>query len=485
MRRAAPWILGIAVLCAVLVASDGPPIDARTTEDVGDDRRADGRTSGLRGVALYDRGRLVVDESAALRLTPASVQKAIIAAVALERLGAEHRVKTTVGLTARPDAEGTVTGDLILHGAGDPTWSARFEDAAAPPLARLASAVAAAGVRRVTGELVLDLGIVPPPRQPTSRPLSDMVLGWSAPVSALAVDEAILRLAIAPGASVGAPIAAAWREPSLPDSALPALRNQAWTVGAERHDHGTVAFLPGWDDDAVVLRGEYPISEPRYDVPLADPHPARRVAFRFRRRLALAGVEVAGPPRIAQIPVDTGRTVASVASPPLAEWLPPVLEDSANWLTEMLLRQIAIAEHGSGRLEDALALVAETLTERVGVSPGDFVLDDGSGLSSDNLITARAVARVFDWAWQRPWRPAFLAALPAPGSGTLAAWPALPDLRAKTGTKRHVAALAGYLLRPGDQPPRSFAILLDHRHDGVASRRAEIAGLLRRWASSP
>ena len=104
-------------------------------------------------------------------------------------------------------------------------------------------------------------------------------------------------------------------------------------------------------------------------------------------------------------------------------------------------------------------------------------------------LMPRAVVALLRFAWQAPWRDAFVAALARPGTGTLVGWPALPPVAAKTGTLRHTLSLAG-LIDPdvlsstgGATPaePILFAILLDHDLRDRGVQRREVAEFLRQW----
>lgn len=485
-RRVEKWWRARWLALALAVVLTGSVVGAQ----------AEGATagSGLHAHIVLADGQVLAEQQADLLLEPASVLKLVVAAVALETLGPAFRAETRVSASAAPDAEGVI-GDLIIHGAGDPTWNRRFfpptpspatSQAAtaqpgstvdSQPIHALVASLWARGVRRISGDLVLDVSAMPPPAQPRSRPLSELALGWAAPVSALAVDENAVRVRIAPGPRVGTP-ASATMLTSAPGA--PSLELDAYTVSADRHDHGTVSLLPVFGRNVVRVDGEYPVSEPAYDVPVAMPDPVHAVASALRARCAELGIQIDGLDRVARVSQPSEVVLASVRSPPLSTWLPPVLELSHNWYAEMLLRQVALAHTGEGRLEDGLAAVASILTERVGVDARTFSLDDGSGLSADNLITVRTVAEVLAWAWKRPWRSHLVDALARPGHGTLRGWRGLPLLAAKTGSKQHVQALAGYL-RPDGEQPRIFAVVLDHRTDPVASRREEIVRLLKRF----
>ena len=69
------------------------------------------------------------------------------------------------------------------------------------------------------------------------------------------------------------------------------------------------------------------------------------------------------------------------------------------------------------------------------------------------------------------------------GEGTLAAWPRLPSLAAKTGTLRHTVALAG-ILHPDSDAPIVFCYFVNHDPRPRSAARGEIAAALRRWRTA-
>ena len=102
---------------------------------------------GYSGAWVHDEGggRTVFEWKAAYRRVPASVQKLITTATALDRLGAQARFETAV-LADGEVAEGTLDGDLYLRGSGDPTFGTKA-------LRRLAGRVADTGLDRVSGHV--------------------------------------------------------------------------------------------------------------------------------------------------------------------------------------------------------------------------------------------------------------------------------------------------------------------------------------------
>lgn len=114
--------------------------------------------------AISVDGQLVGARNAGLSVIPASNEKLPVAAVALDELGADFRYTTAVTAVGGP-VDGTLDGDLYLVGGGDPLLSSdwyatsnleRYPVTTPTSLDALADSVAAAGIARVTGDVVGD-----------------------------------------------------------------------------------------------------------------------------------------------------------------------------------------------------------------------------------------------------------------------------------------------------------------------------------------
>ena len=176
--------------------------------------------------------------------------------------------------------------------------------------------------------------------------------------------------------------------------------------------------------------------------------PALAAALLFRNALRQVGVSVGGAG------LGKGRdsdpVLASVQSPPLAQILAWMGRFSDNFTAEILLKEIGAESGQVGTSAGGAALVRSTLAN-AGVPLAGVRLVDGSGLSSLDRLTARALAGVLRAAWADPdVRPYFTAALPVAGiSGTLhdrmRRPPARGNVQAKTGTTSVASALSGYV----------------------------------------
>ena len=426
----------------------------------------------LRGYLVVQGDRVLAAENPDLLFTPASVLKLVVASAALHHLGADYSVRTEVRVQA-PIVDGVLRGDLVLLAAGDPSWSEEFfEEGAETPISRLAEQVAGE-VEVIEGDLVVDLHRFPGRRHAPSRPQIELGVGFAAPTAGLALEASAFEVRIAPGSRVGAP-------GLVSTGAAVELVNEILTVASSRDGRGNVDFLPEWGSPRVRVKGEYPISEGSYRVVTSHPAPELHVGERLRHHLVEAGVEVRGVVRVSSEAQAGRRVLAHFNSPSLAKILVPVLEDSANWVAEMVLQVLALEILGEGRLDDGVELLESFLLEEVVLPVGSFALEDASGLSPYNLIAPRAVVGLLRFASRQTWGGALFDSLPSSGEGTLSMWPRLAVRQAKTGTITHTLALAG-VLGDGDEEPAFFAVFLNHDLRERPEQRAEIAKLLSEW----
>ena len=176
--------------------------------------------------------------------------------------------------------------------------------------------------------------------------------------------------------------------------------------------------------------------------------PALAAALQLRNALRQIGVSVGGAGLGKSR--DSDSELASVQSPPLAQIIAWMGRVSDNFTAEMLLKQIGAEGSQVGTSAAGATIVRSTLAD-AGVPLAGVRLVDGSGLSSLDRLTARALAGVLRAAWGDPdVRPYLTAALPVAGiSGTLhdrmRTPPARGNVQAKTGTTSLASALSGYV----------------------------------------
>ena len=177
-----------------------------------------------------------------------------------------------------------------------------------------------------------------------------------------------------------------------------------------------------------------------------------------------------------QPPANGMRILATHVSPPFEQDIVVTNKVSQNLHTELFLRVLGRLEAGDGSIAQGLRVVRQFLIG-AGVDPGDFFFYDGSGLSSQDLITPRAITRLLTYASPQPWGAAWRASLPVGGvDGSLAGRFAEPALKgkvfAKTGTLSEVNALSGYLIAASGKTVAFSVLCNNHAPAGEAARVA-------------
>jgi D-alanyl-D-alanine carboxypeptidase/D-alanyl-D-alanine-endopeptidase (penicillin-binding protein 4) len=403
-----------------------------------------GVRSGRWGVLVVSltRGDTLYSVNPDEMLQPASNMKLFTAALALDQFPPSHHFSTDVLRTGSIAADGTLEGDLVLRGGGDPGFSSRFiAGGLSAPMDSLASQIAAAGITRVRGRLVADASAFDAQRIPEGWQSRYLHASYAARVSALSLNENLATIAVTPG-NVGTAPAAAIE----PASTLPIV-NKARTVAGSG---ARIVVLPqpnggvevrGWIGSRAGAR--------RYQIVVEEP--AAFAAGALRSALEQRGITIEGETVEAAAPANAVR-VANIPSPPLRDLLAIMNRESINHYAELLFRNAARAgtDRGVGTAESANGLLQEFMVQKVGAEPGTVYAADGSGLSVLDKTTPRALVQMLEYAHRAPWGETFHASLPVAGESELLRnrmrrTPAQGNLHAKTGTTNAVISLAGYV----------------------------------------
>lgn len=421
---------------------------------------AAGPDKGAWGVLVTDAatGEALYARNADGYFMPASNAKLFTTAFALATLGPDYRVRTTVASSGEIDANGVLSGDLILVGRGDANLSNRKfpygkkEEREGPPekvLADFAAAVAARGVKEVTGDVVADDSMFQHEKFPSGWLVNDILWSYGAAVSAIAVNDNIFTLDLRPGANVG--------DLARYDDGLAgdfySVENSVVTAARGSEEKLALARDPG--SRVLHLSGTMPLDAPVRHLNIAVEEPAEFAASLLARLLEARGVKIDGHARVRHA-ADAAAISAAALQTVLAERTSVALSDeirltnknSENLHAELLLLLAAHEKSGARNYEDSMK-VASDFFRTAGIADGDVALSDGSGLSRKDLVTPRAVVQILRYAAAQPWGDLYRSTLPIAGEdGTLSDrmknTPAAARIFAKTGTIGHGNALSGY-----------------------------------------
>lgn len=215
----------------------------------------------------------------------------------------------------------------------------------------------------------------------------------------------------------------------------------------------------------VRLTGTIAVGAEPETLRLGIDDPAHFAAWRLRTLLEARGVRVKGETDVRHRPFapsddpaerngppaarpPEAEALARLTPPPLAEDLAHVNKVSQNLHSELLIRRLGLVA-GSGSIEDGVVAIA-AMMEHAGVPRTAWDLSDGSGMSTYNRLTPRAVATLLHWAAGQPWGAAWRTTFPVGGvDGTLArrfrGTPLEGRVFAKTGSLNATNALSGYM----------------------------------------
>ncbi|MDI9641438.1 D-alanyl-D-alanine carboxypeptidase [Kamptonema cortianum] len=352
-------------------------------------------------------GDVLYERNASLRLVPASNQKIISNLFAIETLGVNFRPQTRFWKDGN---------DIYVEALGDPTLTDIQLKAARSVLQPGRNA-------RIYVKQAYNPGVGPGWEE------DDLAFRYAAPISALTVNKGEFLVFNSGGI------------PVVP----------AWTGIKVRHHKGGKALSVTFDKANGVVNVTGPLK------------PESAVIGRFAmQNPAEVACRILGGTMIQTNRLPSRPADYIIEGPSLVEIAQACLEPSDNVIAENLLLLAGRPfKNTSNPYPEAVAAANKFYREKVGIESFELKIDDGSGLSRHNMVTAKAMARILQHALKQPYRNAFIQALPQAGEGTLGSRLARVPVSAKTGTLDMVSALSGYVERSNGELI-IFSLIFNH-----------------------
>jgi D-alanyl-D-alanine carboxypeptidase/D-alanyl-D-alanine-endopeptidase (penicillin-binding protein 4) len=421
-------------------------------------------------------GTPLYSKNADHNFVPASNVKLLTSAAALEQLGPDYRYRTRVYADG-PVEDGTLNGNLIVRGAGDPTIGGhRQREDPTQVFRRWADSLKARGITRIAGNIVGDDSRIDETPLGHGWSWSDITYAYAAQLGGLVFNENTIDLRLR-GREVGEPAQITW-EPFQTDYVE--VVNRSRTVHYRDEEDEAYQRMMGTNTIHVRTR-VHPNGLEEESITVNNP--TLYFVHVLREVLQQEGIAVTGHPAdvdatglVPAYDSPSVRRVASYASPPLSTIARTLNHESQNLYAEQLLRTLA-AEVPPATDEDldpassplGVKAVRTTLA-RAQVDTSRIQLVDGSGLSRQNLVRPRSVVRLLQHMWLHSdpaVSSAFYDSLPKGGQeGTLeyrfqGSAPARANVRAKTGTLSNMSSLSGYVTSE-EGTPIAFSIFCNH-----------------------
>jgi serine-type D-Ala-D-Ala carboxypeptidase/endopeptidase (penicillin-binding protein 4) len=413
-------------------------------------------TFGVKVVSL-DTGKTIYEHDANKLCSPASNSKLYTMAMALDRLGPDYRIKTSLYAKEKPDENGTLKCDLVVYGRGDPTINLKLHgNDIYRALEPFETALTNAGVKRISGDLIGDDSYFKQPPYGSGWTCDDLENYYGAEISALTINDNELIMKVKPAAEVGAPCQLSL----FPATDYVKLINRTKTVA--KGGHRNINLYRPLGENVVYVNGEMAVDDAGSDEDVTMRNPAGLFVTLLKEALAKRGITVSGNVRtmswkdreVQPFKVNEWVELGAVESLPMRDIIREVQKPSQNLYTDLMLLHVgaktAQGASANETTEDLGVKALRAFLGEIGIKRTETMFDEGSGLSRDNLTTPNATIRLLQHMGRHKCSDIYINALPIAGvDGTLRrrmkGTAAANNVHAKTGTLRWANSLSGYV----------------------------------------
>ncbi len=363
-------------------------------------------------------------------LATASTLKTITTITAFNILGKDYQYITNLNYNGSID-NGTLNGDLIIKGSGDPTLGSwRYPETREHAVLTLwVDAIRKADIKHINGRIIGDDSAFGTASIPDGWIWQDIGNYYGAGTSGLCWRENQFDIKLKTG-SVGTAVGILRTVPQVPYLNIKSELTNAEAGTGDR----SYAFLPV-NNNVMYLRGTYAQDQSKKSISVAVPDPAYDVAYRLADTLKRLGVDVAGGPvsvRTLPIAPTGGNLLVSYNSPKLSQIIYWLNQRSINLYAEQVLKTIALASGKPVTTANGVAIEQEFWKAK-GIDPHSLNIVDGSGLSPGDRVTTLTMATILQSAKAAPWFPEFYESLPT-----------YNNTKMKSGSINNVLTYAGF-----------------------------------------
>ncbi len=384
-------------------------------------------------------------------VNPASNVKLFTTASALLLLGSNYLYKTPF-LTDGKISKGVLTGNLIIYGSGDPTFSSRFFEGEDNKIFKnWCDSLKNIGIKKVKGNLIGVTSKFDDSKYGKGWVWENLSEWFSAPTGALSCNENLIELKIRP-----APQKTLAEIEVIPNLKYFKLDNRVIVtsgknktkISAEFDGCGNTIKVTGNISDSTELISAY--------VPIQNP--SEYFLNTFASALSEAGIEFEGEIVEQNLKENDSNLILlfSHSSPELSQIITAANKTSNNFIAEQLLKTLGYEIYGYGSLANGLNACAD-LFDVMAINSNNINIVDGSGLSEYNLISPKQINNLLSYMYKSDEFNSFYSSLPIAGvDGTLSERmiksKTKNNLRAKTGYNKGVKALSGYIKTEDGEP---------------------------------
>ena len=387
-------------------------------------------------VQAVESTKPLLSMNAQTSVQPASLMKLITTAAALDLLGPDYRWSTRVYTNGTQNGD-VLQGDLIIRGSGDPRFSQQ-------DLWQLLRRLRALGIRQITGDVILDRSLFASYKDDAAQFDQKPERAYNALPDALLLDTKSVLVQLVPDAARQR--VRVTLEPYLTDFSLSAPTLSGGECGDWRSQLGLRV-----EQKKIIFAGSYALSCGERTIAVHAYPLSHNEYFdsSMRQLWREMGGSLQGVTREGVLPAQA-QEITQWQSAALTDAIRDINKFSNNVMARQLLLTLA-AERGyqPASKEAGAAVIRQWLIAK-GINAAELVIDNGSGLSRADRLSAALLARILQAAWMSPTMPEFIASLPLAGvDGTMRKRAEGLSVKSfahiKTGSLTEVAGIAGYV----------------------------------------
>lgn len=382
-------------------------------------------------------GNQIAEFQADSFFTPASTLKTLTTATALDYFPLDYSPRTKLFLEGSVSGK-TFHGILRLRGEGDPNISGRYYSEPFYLLRVLADSIRQKGIDTLDAKIELDTNFFSGPRKPEHWRDNYYDAWYGAEVTPLLFNDNCALIKIVPGKKISDTASVTVE----PDIGYVRIVNKLTTGKGSRR-----RYVYSLDADSSVIRisGTIGINSGEAGIAIPVRNPNRYFQIAFIRALQDAGIAYRENPLAL-----SGLALYSfeISGAPLLSLLDEINQRSQNLHAETLFRNLAATKFQDGNVENGKKAEREFL-QKLKISPDDFQVFDGSGLSPLNKVKPSAETELLAKMAHHPKGKFYIQSFAGPGTGSgykrmqnlEYAW----KIRFKTGFINETHGLVGYM----------------------------------------
>ena len=375
-----------------------------------------------------ESGNFVYEYNGNKGLSTASTQKIFTAACALETLGKDYQYTTSASFSGNI-SNGNLDGDLYVFSTGDPTLGSWRYEGYKPEnfKQKFINSLKEKGITKISGNLILDDSWFDFQTIPGGWPWNDLGNYYGAGVWGMNWRENQFDLKMNGNKIQNSNI-------ELPDVKWV---SEVKTGGS--YDQSLIFTAP--HSDVALINGTLP-SGKTMTVSGATPNPPLTLGAEMKNWFTENGIDFKGKIISTSEQKINGEKISTFPknniffeykSPTLDKIVYWFLRKSVNLYGETLIKTLGKEKKNEGSYDAGIAFLKEFWKSK-GINSSMINFADGSGLSPQNYVSARAEVQALIWAKKQNWYNDFYEGFPTQGNG----------MKMKSGTMKNTKSFAGY-----------------------------------------